>query len=74
MEREKPDARCNAPSLLKLGLLQERVFVQKLIIFSQSDCAGIRKGLQEGTGHLPFLLWVRGNFTSDEILLWSHKS
>lgn len=58
MEREKPDAWCDAPSLPELCLLQERVFVQKLIIFSQSDCAGIRKGLQEGMGQLLPHLWL----------------
>lgn len=73
-ERKKTDASCDAPSLLKLCLPQERVFVKKLIIFSQNGCAGIREELQEGTGQLLSLLWIQGNFIPDEILLWSHKS
>ena len=44
MEKEKPDASCDAPSLLGLCLLPQRVFVRKLIIFSQSNSVGIREG------------------------------
>lgn len=55
MERGKPDTlQCSEP--VKLCLPQERVFVRKLIIFSQSYCVRIREGLQEGTGQLFFLL------------------
>lgn len=50
--KEKTDVSREAPSLLKRCLPQERMCVKKLIIFSQTDCAGIREGLQEGTGQL----------------------
>lgn len=46
------DASRNALRLLVLCLPQQRVFVKKLIIFSQRNCAGIREGLREGTGQL----------------------
>lgn len=53
--KEKPEASCGAPGWLELCLPQKSL-CEETDHFLQSDCAGIREGLQEDTGQLLSLL------------------
>lgn len=73
MEREKPDASCDAPSLLKPWLPQQRVFVKKLIISPRVIVLELGKGCRKARVSYFFFSEYKETIP-DEILLSSHKS